>query len=125
MNRSIGKYLGDDSCVFEQEPMARLAADEQLGAPTSRLLAVHGHVSRAAIADQPLEQRQSAVESLVMFGSYYTNRRVLVTGHTGRGAWLCFGLRSLAQGSPVRAACTDESQSPPFIQPGTFEREIM
>lgn len=32
VNRRIGKYLGDDTCIFEQEPMARLAADEQLGA---------------------------------------------------------------------------------------------
>jgi len=32
VNRRIGKYLGDDACIFEQEPMARLAADEQLGA---------------------------------------------------------------------------------------------
>ncbi|MEK7780224.1 MAG: sugar phosphate nucleotidyltransferase, partial [Verrucomicrobiota bacterium] len=32
VNRSIGKYLGDDTCVFEQEPMAGLAADEELGA---------------------------------------------------------------------------------------------
>jgi NDP-sugar pyrophosphorylase family protein len=26
VNRSIGRYLGDDTCVFEQEPMAGLAA---------------------------------------------------------------------------------------------------
>ena len=32
VDRRIGKYLGDDSCVFEQEPMARLAADRKLGA---------------------------------------------------------------------------------------------
>lgn len=32
VNRRIGKYLGDDACVFEQEPMAGLAADEELGA---------------------------------------------------------------------------------------------
>ena len=31
-----------------------------------------------------------------MFGGYYTNRRVLVTGHTGfKGAWLSLWLKKL------------------------------
>jgi len=32
VDRRIRDYLGDDTCVFEQEPMARLAADRLLGA---------------------------------------------------------------------------------------------
>jgi CDP-glucose 4,6-dehydratase len=43
-----------------------------------------------------VEQRQSAVESLVMFAGYYQDRRVLVTGHTGfKGAWLSLWLKQL------------------------------
>jgi CDP-glucose 4,6-dehydratase len=43
-----------------------------------------------------VEQRQGAVESLVMFNGYYQNRRVLVTGHTGfKGAWLSLWLKKL------------------------------
>ncbi|MFZ2279687.1 MAG: CDP-glucose 4,6-dehydratase [Prosthecobacter sp.] len=34
-------------------------------------------------------RRHSTVESLVMFGGIYKNRRILITGHTGfKGAWL-------------------------------------
>jgi glucose-1-phosphate cytidylyltransferase len=32
VDRRIGKYLGDDSCIFENEPMNTLAAEQQLAA---------------------------------------------------------------------------------------------
>jgi len=39
---------------------------------------------------------QGPVEGVVMFGGFYRDRRVLVTGHTGfKGSWLCEWLLSL------------------------------
>jgi glucose-1-phosphate cytidylyltransferase len=32
VNQRIGRYLGDDTCIFEQEPMAQLAAGAELAA---------------------------------------------------------------------------------------------
>ncbi|HEY5479892.1 MAG TPA: CDP-glucose 4,6-dehydratase [Verrucomicrobiae bacterium] len=43
-----------------------------------------------------MEQRQGALEGLVMFLNYYQGKRVLVTGHTGfKGAWLSLWLKQL------------------------------
>ncbi len=30
MDRRIGRYLTDDTCIFENEPMAKLAAENQI-----------------------------------------------------------------------------------------------
>lgn len=43
-----------------------------------------------------MERRQGSLEDLVMFGNYYKNKRVLITGHTGfKGAWLSLWLKKL------------------------------
>jgi CDP-glucose 4,6-dehydratase len=74
-----------------------------------------------------VEQRQGAVESLVMFAGYYANRRVLVTGHTGfKGAWLALWLKKL--GASVTGLALPAPTTPSLhalIQPGTFEREFL
>lgn len=61
-----------------------------------------------------------------MFAGYYTNRRVLVTGHTGfKGAWLSLWLAKL--GAKVTGLSLPAPTNPNLhatIQPGTFVREI-
>lgn len=61
-----------------------------------------------------------------MFGGYYTNRRVLVTGHTGfKGAWLALWLKKL--GAKVTGLALPAPTDPnlhALIQPGTFDQEI-
>ena len=95
MNKRVGDYLTDDKCVLEQEPLNRLAAEGQIAAFHAHgFLAVHGHLPGAAAADEPVEQRQGALEGLVMFSGYYHDKRVLVTGHTGfKGGWLSLWLK--------------------------------
>ena len=62
-----------------------------------------------------------------MFNGYYTNRRVLVTGHTGfKGAWLALWLKKL--GARVTGLALPAPTNPnlhAIIQAGTFEREII
>ena len=62
-----------------------------------------------------------------MFDGYYTNRRVLVTGHTGfKGAWLALWLKKL--GARVTGLALPSPTNPnlhAMIQAGTFEREII
>ena len=62
-----------------------------------------------------------------MFASYYQNRRVLVTGHTGfKGAWLSLWLKKL--GAKITGLALPAPTNPnlhDIIQPGTFDREII
>jgi CDP-glucose 4,6-dehydratase len=73
-----------------------------------------------------VEQRQGAVEGVVMFGGYYQNRRILLTGHTGfKGAWLALWLKKL--GARVTGLSLPAPTNPNLhavIQPSTFEHEI-
>jgi CDP-glucose 4,6-dehydratase len=74
-----------------------------------------------------VEQRQGAVESLVMFNGYYQNRRVLVTGHTGfKGAWLSLWLKKL--GAEVHGLSLPAPTNPnlhEIIRAATFTSETI
>ncbi|MGH7972917.1 MAG: CDP-glucose 4,6-dehydratase [Limisphaerales bacterium] len=73
-----------------------------------------------------MEQRQGALEALVMFNSFYQGRRVLVTGHTGfKGGWLSLWLHEL--GAHVWGVSLPAPTRPnlhEIIRTGGFEGEI-
>jgi CDP-glucose 4,6-dehydratase len=64
---------------------------------------------------------------VILFGGYYRDRRVLVTGHTGfKGGWLSLWLKEL--GASVTGLALPAEPSPNLyevIQPGTFEEEFL
>ena len=65
LNRKVFDYLGGDECIFEREPLERLAADGQLMAyPPRRLLLRHGYLPRIPASERSLEPRRRAVEGL-------------------------------------------------------------
>ena len=95
------KYLDDDSTVWEQEPLMRLAEEGPThGIRASRFLAAYGHAARQAFARRALDDRQSTLEevglSMIVNPEFWRGKRVLLTGHTGfKGSWLSLWLQSM------------------------------
>jgi len=64
---------------------------------------------------------------VILFGGYYRDKRVLVTGHTGfKGGWLSLWLKEL--GASVTGLALPAEPSPnlyEIIRPGTFDDEFL
>src|SRR5882724_4881234 len=66
------------------------------GVRTHRVLAADGHAARPDATRGSLAIGESSVEGMGVNRSYWSGRRVLVTGHTGfKGGWLAAWLKRL------------------------------
>ena len=117
LNPEVFSYLKDDTTVFEQEPMTRLAAEGQLMSfyhdgfwqcmDTQREMQLLETLWQSGNAPWKIwkikkaceiwlsEQAQQQGENTMKYDlntcrEFYQGKRVLVTGHTGfKGSWLC------------------------------------
>src|SRR5262249_52807098 len=86
--------------------------------PSQRLLAPDGHAARQAPARGDVGQRTGAMEGVGVDPSFWSGRRVLLTGHTGfKGAWLALWLERLgaevtgfADGIPTNPSLYDTAR---------------
>ncbi len=111
LSPEIARYLDGDATVWEQEPMPCLARDGQLSCyrhdgfwQAMDTLRDRNHLEELwASGEAPWrsgssdERRHRPVpRSGPVEPSFWQNRRVLLTGHTGfKGAWLALWLQSL------------------------------
>ena len=107
MNKEIGKYLTDDTCVFEQQPLNRLAAERQIAAfihpgfwqcmDTYREQQLLTNLWNSGKAPWKITAMTiPTAGETKLFNGYYQGRRVLVTGHTGfKGGWISLWLKKL------------------------------
>ena len=128
LNRRIGDYLTDDTCVLEQEPLSRLAAEGQIAAfmHTGFWQCMDTYREQQLLTEH-VEQRPGALESLVMFNGFYQQQegaRHRPYRFQGRLGLRC-GWQTLARGSGA-SAC----RRPPdpnlhqVLSAGTFETQV-
>ena len=119
-NRQVFDYLGGDECIFEREPLERLARDGQLMAYRHDGFFYAMDTYREYQHLNELWSRGRAVEGLGVSG-FWQDRPVLVTGATGLvGAWLT--RRLLDAGADVVCLVRDWVPQSELVRTGTLDR---